>query len=240
MSESATVEQPATSKPRRSAEEGEMRDIIVPQLRKRWPGARIIHELPLRYSSNRIDIAAVTPDQIVGVEIKSSRDVHHRLEAQLRAFMPVCVRLIVALAPKWNEKRPQITKPSCDGGTIYLDDLTEAQEIIRRVGGWKFETWTVDSGAASIEITEQGYDLKLPWPVRLLDMLHVSELVEVGTRHRCWVSRGSRVPRHDLIRDACAELMTGQEVRRAACRALRARAAFAAESDPPIRERDAP
>ena len=59
----------------RSSEELAMRDLVVPELRRRWPTARIIHELPTRYSSNRIDLAAVTESAIIGVEIKSSRDV---------------------------------------------------------------------------------------------------------------------------------------------------------------------
>ena len=101
----------------RSSEELEMRALIVPELRKRYPSARIIHELPLRYSTNRIDLAAVTEDEIVTVEIKSSRDVVDRLERQLREFAPISSRLICALAPKWNEKLPYLVTESARGGT---------------------------------------------------------------------------------------------------------------------------
>ena len=90
----------------RSSEELAMRDLVVAELRRRWRSAQIIHELPLRYSAKRIDLAAITDAEIISVEIKSSRDVVDRLEAQVRAFLPISTRVIVALAPKWNEKLP--------------------------------------------------------------------------------------------------------------------------------------
>jgi hypothetical protein len=92
----------------RSGEELAMRALIVPELRKRYPSARIIHELPLRYSSNRIDLAAVTETEIISVEIKSSRDSLDRLEGQLRAFQPISARIITALAPKMTDIERQI------------------------------------------------------------------------------------------------------------------------------------
>jgi hypothetical protein len=213
----------------RSPEEGQMRALIVPELRKRYPDARIIHELPLRYSTNRIDLAAVTPREIVSVEIKSSRDVSDRLEAQIRAFLPISSRVIVALAPKWNEKLPMRERPFA-GGTGYSPEYTECQAIIERVGGHT-ETWTVDAVAGTIEVTQRAYRDNWPWLVKMLDILHVSELVAIAARHRCW--QGKR-PVHLEVRNACAELMTGREIVAAVCRALRERDAFAEGSDPPI------
>lgn len=211
-----------------------MRDLIVPRLRARWPGARIIHELPLRYSTNRIDLAAVTPREIVSVEIKSGRDVVDRLEAQLRAFLPISSRVIVALAPKWNmalpDKKVEFTHPKMGDVTSWSKSRTECQEIIHRVGG-ETETWTVDADTGDVEITDQSYRDNKPWLVKMLDMLHVAELVGIARRYRCW--QGNR-PVHLDLRNACADLMTGNEVVSAVCGALRARDAFAAESDPPI------
>lgn len=208
----------------RSSEEWRMRALIVPELRKRWPGARIIHELPLRYSTNRIDLAAVTEDKIVAVEIKSSRDVTDRLEAQLRGFAPVSHRIIVALAPKWLEK-PQDKWES------------ETEDLIRRATAAfsRAEVWEVDAGGDRVRL--EGYGgFKLrenrPWASRMLDMLHVEELKDIAARHRC-ATFGPRA-RHDDMVGALNDLMTGREMTRAVCRALRARAAFAKESDPPI------
>lgn len=215
----------------RSSEELAMRELIVPKLRARWPGARIIHELPLRYSSNRIDLAAVTETQIISVEIKSSHDVIDRLEAQLRGFLPISARLIVALAPKWNEKlAPIITKtPTC---TSYRFQRTQTQEIIERVGNRAIEVWTVDAAGGTIDVTDSGsYRGRAVRPYEMLHLLHVEELVEIATKHRCW--SGKR-PRHFDLVEACTDLMTGREVKKAVCAALRARDAFAEGTDAPI------
>lgn len=206
-----------------------MRALIVPELRRLWPDARIIHELPVRYSTNRIDLAAVTPTQIVSVEIKSSKDVADRLEKQLRAFLPISSRVIVALAPKWNSELPTLKTERPDR-TTYSRQLTEAQEIIERVGGHT-ETWTVDAEAGSVNVTNQCYRSNKPWLAQMLHMLHVSELVEIASRHRCWT--GKR-PVHETLVAACADLMTGREIVSAVCAALRAREAFAADTDPPV------
>lgn len=214
----------------RSSEELRMRELIVPRLRARWPSARIIHELPVRYSTNRIDLAAVTETDIIAVEIKSSKDVADRLEAQLRAFLPVASRMIVALAPCWNEKLPakvETTGPY----TRYVHPETEVQAIISRACGSLAETWTVDADAGSIEVTRDFHRDNWPWTFQLLHILHVSELVAIASRHRCW--QGKRPVHLDLVK-ACAEFMTGGEVRRAVCAALRARPAFGAASDQPI------
>ncbi|MGY3581377.1 hypothetical protein ACVIGB_000554 [Bradyrhizobium sp. USDA 4341] len=213
----------------RSAEELDMRDLIVPALRKRWPGARIIHELPLRYSTNRIDLAAVTETEIISVEIKSSRDVIDRLETQLRAFQPISARTIAALAPRWNEQLPMIEKKA-KYGTSYLPQYTETQEIIRKVGG--IETWTVDVGVGRIDVTEAGpYRANKPWLAQMLEILHVSELVEIADRHR--VAKGQRPVHFNLVTDL-VDLLQGREVVKAVCAALRARSAFDKMSDPPI------
>jgi hypothetical protein len=219
----------APRKQNRSSEELDMRRLIVPELRKRWPGARIIHELPLRYSTNRIDLAAVTESEIVSVEIKSSRDVMDRLEGQLRAFQPISSRIIAALAPRWNEKLPMLEKPF-QGGTSFQMQYTETQDIIRKVGG--VEVWTVDAGAGTIELTDGGpYRSNKPWLAQMLDMLHVSELAEIANRHQIAVAKR---PVHLTLVTDLVDMLQGREVVKAVCRALRSRNAFDKASDPPL------
>jgi hypothetical protein len=206
-----------------------MRALIVPELRKRWPGARIIHELPLRYSTNRIDLAAVTETEIISVEIKSSRDVMDRLEAQLRAFQPISARIIAALAPCWNQQLPMIEK-KLEFGTSYTPQYTETQQIIRKVGG--VEVWTVGVTAGKIEVTDGGpYRANRPWLAQMLDMLHVSELVEIARRYQIAVAKR---PVHFALVSDLVDLLQGREVIKAVCAALRARNAFDKMSDPPI------
>lgn len=221
----------------RSGEELAMRALIVPELRRRWPSARIIHELPLRYSTRRIDLAAVTETEIIAVEIKSSRDVTGRLEDQLRGFMPISNRIIVALAPKWNAALPprveQRRQPSGATYTAYLTQRTPAQAAIDRVGAPWVQTWTVSAEAGTIEVTDPGYGVnRHPWPVRILDILHVAELAEIARRHRTWTV--NRRTTHAQLVEANASALTGPEIVRAVCRALRARDAFAAGTDAPI------
>jgi hypothetical protein len=217
----------------RSDEELAMRDLIVPELRKRWPGARIIHELPLRYSTNRIDLAAVSETEIVSVEIKSSRDVMDRLEAQLRAFQPISSRIIAALAPRWNEKLPML-ETKRENYTAYSQQHTPTQQIIHKVGG--IEVWTVDAGAPSIEVTDSGpYRPNKPWLAQMLDMLHVSELVEIAGRHQIAVAKR---PVHLTLVSDLVDLMQGREVIRSVCAAIRARDAFAEGTDAPIGHRE--
>lgn len=228
MSVAETIEAPKY----RSSEELAMRALIVPKLRAMFPGARIIHELPLRYSSNRIDLAAIGASEIVSVEIKSSRDVADRLEAQLRAFEPISSRMICALAPQWNEELPQIEKKG-RGYTAYIRQYTETQAIINRVGRFAqhaVEVWTVDVDKGSIEPTTAAYLGRRPHLSQMLDMLHNIELERIATAHRVSVGKRST---HEFMVSQCWELMTGKEIVTAVCRALRSRHGFGAESDPP-------
>lgn len=217
--------------PKRSAEEGQMRELVAARLREFRPEARIIHELPLRYSSNRLDMASVGAESIIGVEIKSSRDVTTRLEAQLRAFAPICTKLIVALAPKWNAKLPDIITETKSGGTLRQRQHTEAQQIIRSIGAYHIETWTVDAAAGAIEITDRAIQQQPGiWPAKLLDILHVAELQAAAIDAR----NGFHGSTHSHGLQACLSAMTTPQALRAACRALRARKAFCPGTDPPI------
>lgn len=214
----------------RSSEELQMRELIVPELRKRYPSARIIHELPVRYSTNRIDLAAVTETEIISVEIKSSKDVIDRLEAQLRAFQPISARIIVALAPRWNEQLPTL-KTEYEGGAIgYREQFTETQQIIRRVGG--IEIWTVDAEAGSVTVTDGDWHrARKPWLAQMLDMLHVAELIDIAHRRRVVVPMR---PTHLTLVSALVDMLQGREVAADVCRALRARDAFCEGTDAPI------
>ncbi|MCK1503908.1 hypothetical protein [Bradyrhizobium sp. 18] len=219
----------APRKQNRSSEELDMRALIVPELRKRWPGARIIHELPLRYSTNRIDLAAVTEAEIVSIEIKSSRDVMTRLEGQLRAFKPISSRIIAALAPCWNEQLPMI-ETKIRYGTCYSPQYTPTQELIHKIGG--IEVWTVGVTAGTVKVTDGGpYRANKPWLAQMLDMLHVSELEAIAHGHQIAVAKR---PTHLTLVTDLVDMLQGREVVKAVCRALRSRNAFDKASDAPI------
>jgi hypothetical protein len=216
-----------------------MRALVADRLRARWPGARIIHELSLRYSERRLDMAAVTDREIVGVEIKSSRDVAGRLEAQLRGFSPVTTRLIVALAPCWNVDLPpeqvDVRRKGQVIRTVLRPRRTEAQAAIQSSGVWPLETWTVSAETGEVDCTGGGashFDTAWPWPSRLLNLLHVAELEAILARHPA----PCRSKTHGALVAALLHQLTTPAALREVCRALRARDAFDRESDPPIRD----
>lgn len=218
---------------RRSTEELAMRALIEPELRRLYPGARIVHEPSLRYSESRLDMAAITARDIVGVEIKSSRDVIDRLERQLRSFAPICAKIILALAPCWNEQLPHRIEPmirkGAEIGRRHIAQYTPAQQIVEDIGG-AIEIWTVDAESGRVERTREVYSANdAPWLAKMLELLHVAELTQVAAAHRI-----PPAERHDRLVRQCVELMTGSEILKAVCGALRARDAFAAGSDAPI------
>jgi hypothetical protein len=224
--------------PRRSAEEGVIREMVGERLRQRWPSARIIHELPTRYSSNRIDMAAVTKDELVCVEIKSSRDVADRLEAQLEAFVPIATHMIVAVAPKWwPEPKALPPEPTKGRGVIIRYEEGPVPILVRGYSSRHFEAWTCCADTRAIRQVHGEWRFGrrgLPWPARMLDILHVAELEFIAERHRIPAMR----PHLNLV-EGIARRLTLNQVIEETCQALRARDAFCEGTDPPIKDRTA-
>lgn len=80
-----------------------LRRLAVDRLRHLMPEARIVHELNVETGKCRVDLAAVAPDRLVFVEIKSRKDTLDRLPEQARTFAPACHRLVVVYASeKWS------------------------------------------------------------------------------------------------------------------------------------------
>lgn len=77
-------------------------------LRHAFPEARIIHELVLQQGGVRIDLAAVTPERLICVEIKSERDVLTRLPDQVAAMKRVSDTWRVCCADKHIDKVREI------------------------------------------------------------------------------------------------------------------------------------
>lgn len=193
-------------------EESRMRKLVVAELRKRWPDARIVHELPLFAAhlrqKRRIDLAAITPNEIIVAEIKSGGDTLDRLEAQIRAFLPVASRVIVALAPEWSGTSPhRLAKAN-------------AHLILQRIDEPSVEPWIVDAAAGTVALGPGGWRPSRPWSARMIAMLDREELAEIARRHRLPCSRDST--QEDLLRD-CIDHLTGREIVAATCAALRAR-----------------
>lgn len=216
----------------RSDEELAMRRLMVAMMRTRWPSARIVHELGLRYSTNVIDLAAITEREIIAVEIKSSRDVLDRLEKQVRAFAPICSKVIVALAPKWTEtKHRESTEQNVQVRRAKNFERHDALGMLDMVGSHHVAPWLCCAESSRIEAVGWDGDSRnlFPWPVRMLEMLHVAELQQIALEQRIGI--GST---HAKLVAALCNSMYGRDVARSVCSALRMRRSSNAMSDPPI------
>lgn len=223
----------------RSADEQAIRNEVVARLRELLPGARVVHELNVAgQGTNRIDVAAITTDFIVGVEIKSKKDTLKRLDEQWAAFVKCCHLVIVAAhekhfaeyrSPSDREDVPpeiDLNHPLFLGKYRQRDHVWRfprppddaAQRFWRRNGErWLFDPWR---------------DIRPKLPPRstdLLQMLWANELQSECHRHR--LSATSRSTRFTMMREM-ALMMTGREVAQAVCRQIRARTF--AEADAPI------
>lgn len=192
------------------AEEGQIRTAVTPWLRQTWPGARIVHELPLRYSARRIDMAAICRDRIIAVEIKSSRDVLDRLKDQVTAFLPISDRVIVVTASSHYEQAFHIiaTKPN-----------------IRCI------EWRNDGSIDWYLANSCNIIPGIPDAAKMLGMLWRSELLSISIGAGVGVS--DRAPHRELV-VALWRALRGPEIVSAVCAQLRGRAAFGRLSDLPV------
>lgn len=83
----------------------ELREKAKKWLRGRYPQAHILHELSLaEYGGALVDVAAILPDQIVGVEIKGEGDSHTRLALQGGMYSRVCRTMHILADESIREK----------------------------------------------------------------------------------------------------------------------------------------
>lgn len=133
-------------------------------LRCAFPSARIIHELVLQQGGVRIDLAAVTRDRLICIEIKSERDVLTRLPEQVAAMKRVCDTWRVCCADKHVDK-------------------------IRDIAGWTAtvsETELDTPAFRLMSLERQALEGVCNAPARL-EMLWAAELRWIaGTKHARW------------------------------------------------------
>ena len=215
-----------------SAAEREIRDAVVAKLRTVRPGARIIHELNVcGTSSNRIDVVAVTPACIVGVEIKSERDKLDRLGEQWPAFTACCHVVIVAAHQKHFREYRYAGQPENIPGDMRLNHPLFFDDWSLRTNVWPYPEPGADRwGAGPWHLPiRHDLDVRQPRAWSLLSMLWAAELRAECARHG--LPSGQRVTMPSLI-TSMVWSMTGREIAEAVCRQLRRRAF--AEADIPI------
>jgi hypothetical protein len=212
-----------------SPAEERIRSKVEAALRQRKPDARIIHELVLTQGGERIDLAAVWDDGMILAEIKSERDTLSRLQRQLRSAGRIGCEVWLCLAEKWRAQIRVMSQGTVEapptrvtvrrgkesyGYTIvsqpnpcYVPELHSADvltryetadgfEPIQMHASWLHRPRTLNSAA-------------------LLNMLWAEEL-------RIVAGQPARASRGTCIAHAL-EHMTGREIRRGVCAALRSR-----------------
>lgn len=188
--------------PGRSSEELAMRDHIIAWGRERWPDARVYHELEV--SECRIDLAFIRPADLIGFEIKSSKDTLDRLEKQKHVFSEHFPELWFAIAPRW-EQTP---------GLYFSNKLVIDADAGIRKPPYGFPP---------------GHRHHFIWPA-MLCLLLAPEVRRIA--HRLGISYKSRTS-GQKIREDLAFRLPGQTIVREVCRELRARNTRW-PADPPI------
>jgi len=216
--------------------EERIRSVVVDSLRRTMPTARIIHELMLRQGVGpRLDVAAVTPDRIVLVEIKSERDVLKRLQAQVEASLLVTNDVRVVVAEKHRKavvamERPYLLDPVTERTVMTPPDAKGHQRSVPN------PAYIEGLTRCTVQVeTPQGLERAGPYtgllhgprdPVAMVSSGDLWELLwhgEAATVLNAYgLQAGARTNRH-AMKMAAMENLTGGQVRRGVCAMLRSR-----------------
>ena len=195
-------------------------------LRQRWPDARIVHELVLQQGGVRIDLAAVGPDFLALVEIKSEKDVLDRLPRQLTRASKVADEVWICVAEKHHAKveamRGWWWRQAEEGTGVdalirrarYGDCMRGVRVFVERDGG------NLQPDHASLTVRRNLAD-----PRALFDLLWAEEMRSALSRHFADAplpAVSSKLTRDYMTRVA-VESMSGREIRRAVCAQIRDR-----------------
>lgn len=222
----------------RSSAEAEIRDAVVERLREIRPKARIMHEVNCSlWGPNRIDVLAVSPAEIISVEVKSERDKLDRLPAQIASMLTMSHHVIVALHEKHLVEREE---PTNKWAAHYeRDGIYRIKEIPQEASG--AIPWVYPERWRAMMNVHQGFDRLANWRhpdqvtqranIDSIDMLRVGEMrvfceimgIPAGKR----ATLTSILP---LIKWTC----TGEQITKGVCAVLRARECPEADAPLPI------
>jgi hypothetical protein len=200
---------PTSAPPNRSAEELQLRVAAAAWGRQRLPGCRVIHELVC--GERRADLAFVGEKDLIGVEIKSSRDRLDRLEEQLKEYSRYFPEVWLFIAPKWARAAKALSWANI---AVGHPDRVEVLRPSKAKRPYRDELVTA----------------------RMLEWLWVEEAARIANRTQVIPGpvNNRRYPTAN-VRKLLARLLTGNEIIREVCRELRARPLVGQMSDPPLR-----
>jgi hypothetical protein len=199
-------------------------------MRHRWPQGRIIHELNLEQYGIRLDLACVTEDRLVIAEIKSERDKLTRLVKQAAKADEVACETWVVLAEKHRAGAEEL-RAYWKGGP----GDREARMALGRARFW------IERGPAGELIDDMWCSGTRAWrpprdPRAMFDLLWAAE--QHAALRRFWGVSAMKNMTRDRMTFEAVEHMSGREIRRAVCAALRNRTF--ARADPPVSQLQEP
>lgn len=173
-------------------------------LRELFPSARIVHELDL--CGVRLDLAAITDDRLVLLEIKSERDTLSRLDNQVRFAHQIGGPLIICIAPRWIE---DLKARSYWRNTEKLVETDDGFADLHNREGQYASYWRT-------RLLREDQDRYDSWA--LMRLLLKPELYALAKPH------GAK-SKHDVsaLQRIAHDNLTGREIRRGVMAALRAR-----------------
>ena len=213
-----------------SQAERELRDAVVSRLRVLLPEARIIHELKVADGKNRADLAAVTPDKIVLVELKSRRDKLDRLQGQMREFYRHSHCAIAAIDEKHLERKLH-DKSRWGPGGVWVSPsnrLNRVQVASKYI--WSYPPLPIhDIMRAPTDDWELPPFREMPDAYALLNLLWAAEQKEV-MQALTIPAKGAR--NRDGQNERIRLYASGKQITEQVCAQLRQRPF--AEADPPM------
>ncbi|KZK83007.1 hypothetical protein PsAD13_03209 [Pseudovibrio sp. Ad13] len=217
----------------KSDAEKEIREATVLRLRELRPQGRIIHEMNIMGGQHRIDLACVSPDEIIFAELKSQRDKIDRLNDQAHASRLCAHHSIAVLHEKFFERRHS-APTDWSKSYVYIGHKHEKQTWLHFK--WA-EFWPYPALPAGHDLHHRSdkwnLDKASRWDMppaeNLMDLLWTEEQKRLaqalGVSLKGCTQKAQRARR-------VAFHATGEQITREVCRQLRAREF--AHADAPI------
>lgn len=214
----------------RSDAEAEVREAVVARLRALRPEARIMHEVNACSFGNRIDVLAVSPAEIIAVEIKSAKDKLDRLPDQMKAMKRCSHAALAVLHEKFlleNEVSYWANADFERDGKMFALVSPADHRDVPRGSLWVYPE--ANRGRFNLGAWRDPQQAVCkPLPPSAIDILWRGELAAMAARHGI---AGMKSATMERLVNALRWNLTGAQLTKGICAALRAR---------PIVEGDAP
>ena len=194
-----------------SSSELEIRYAVIDRIRNILPQARIIEEFAM--AGSRADIAAITEEQIIFFEIKSSRDKLDRLTSQINDFTNSSHETILVLDEKWFDK-----KPYSNGNKRFVFDKSQylsghynnlriwayPEDIAKNTPTCAMYSWDI-TNLEKMNPPGNRYMIWLLWKDEMIEMAH-RQNISLKKKHnmsQCVEILNWELPAKTIIKEVC-------------------------------------